>query len=248
MVKKYKIVYKNGTQKCLPTITKKGLRKINYFISRKQSYTLNVNCIRWQNERLVEMNLEEYLYGRILADIKKWDEKNIYAISFFVHSEESNEYNGYKNFPEFSIGYNTEEDCNHASQLSEERWNFAFWRQDMISIISPKCGDEGAKVLFEWYKENHIENIGVEDEGSMYDEDMNYIGKGPVGYYELLCAVSNVAKKLQTDGSIATQFGNIPVIVHDLEYPWYIAEATKNANPNGEADVFLKALKEEFPE
>lgn len=77
---------------------------------------------------------------------------------------------------------------------------------------------------------------------------MNNIGKGPVGYYELLCAVSNVAKKLQTDGSIATQFGNIPVIVHDLEYPWYIAEATKNANPNGEADVFLKALKEEFPE
>ena len=194
------------------------------------------------------MNLEEYLYNRVLPIIQSWNEENIYAISFFVYYNGANEYKGYSNFPEFSIGYNTEEDCNHASQLSEERWNFAFWRQDMTEIIEPDDNDKGAKFLFNWYKENGIENIGHQDYDNAYDENMHYIDRGPVGYYELLKAVSNVARKLQSEGKIATQFGNIPIIVHDLEYPWYIEEATENANPNGEANIFLEALRAGFPE
>ena len=198
------------------------------------------------------MDLESYLYEKVLPVIQSWEDENIYAISFFVYYNELNEYNGYSNFPEFTICYNTENNCNHAPQLSEERWNFAFWEQDTIPIIEPEnngnSANEGAKVLFDWYKENGIENIGFEDEDAMYDEEMNYIGKGPVGYYELLCVVSNVARRLQIEGKISAQFGNIPIIVHDYEYPWYIEEATKNANPNGEATTFLKAWKQGFPE
>ena len=123
-------------------------------------------------------------------------------------------------------------------------------RHGEVAIIEPEnsgnSANEGAKVLFEWYKEKGIENIGYENCDNDYDENMQYIGKGPVGYYELLQAVSNVARRLQTEGTIAAQFGNIPIIVHDMEYPWYIEEATENANPNGEADVFLKALREGF--
>lgn len=185
------------------------------------------------------MDLEKYLYSRVLPIIKGWNEKNIYAISFFVYSNQANVYKGYENFPEFSVGYNTEEDCNYASELSEERWNFAFWRQEMFEIITPDDNDEGAKYLFDWYKENGIENIGFED----YDEEMNYIGKGPVGYLELLKVVSNVARRLQLEGEIESQFGTIPIIVHEYEYPWYVEEATINANPNGEAETFLEALK-----
>lgn len=33
---------------------------------------------------------------------------------------------------------------------------------------------------------------------------------------------------------------------YELEYPWYIYEATNNANPDGEADVYLKALSDWF--
>lgn len=73
---------------------------------------------------------------------------------------------------------------------------------------------------------------------------MNYIGKGPVGHYELLGIASNVARSLQNDGVIAEHFGApIPIIIHGLEYVWYDIEATKKANPNGEADIFLKAMK-----
>ena len=194
------------------------------------------------------IKLEEYLYWKVLPVIKSWRKKDIYAISFFVVSNEAYEYDGISNVSTFSISYNTEKNCNHAPQLSEERWNFAFWEQNLTEIISADDNDEGAKFLFDWYKEKGIENIGWEDDDNIYDEDGQYIGKGPIGYYELLTAVSNVAKRLQTEGKIAAQFGAIPIIIHDLEYPWYVEEATQNANPNDEAAVFLKALREGFPE
>ena len=93
--------------------------------------------------------------------------------------------------------------------------------------------------------ENSIDNIGYEDYNACYDDEMRYIGKGPVGYYELLSEITAVAKRLQDSGFIKNKFGApIPIIIHDLEYPWYIIEATKKANPNGEADMFLAAMHE----
>ena len=93
-------------------------------------------------------------------------------------------------------------------------------------------------------KENGITNIGEEDD-DCYDENYNYIGKGPVGHYELLGLVSNVAKRLQQEAFIEKKFGRkLPIIIHGLEYAWFDIEATQNANINGEADVFLKAMKE----
>jgi len=192
------------------------------------------------------MDFEEYLYKKVSSVIKGWNEESIYAISFFVYTNESFVFNGHSNFPEFSIGYNTEKDCNYASQLSEERWNFAYWRQDMTEIITPEDNNEGARILYNWYQSRGIEDIGLEDFDNYYDENMSYIGKGPVGYYELLTVVSNVAHRLQSEGHIAKQFGSIPIIVHDLEYSWYVQEATENANPNGEAAVFLEVFRSVF--
>ena len=114
-------------------------------------------------------------------------------------------------------------------------------------IINPgEADDEGTKILFQWYQENGIENIGFEDIHGDFDRNTYYIGKGPVGFYELLTVVSNVARRMQTEGFIAGKFGSIPIIVHELEYPWYVEEATARANPNGEADVFLEALEMGF--
>ncbi|MCL2299757.1 MAG: hypothetical protein FWC27_06375, partial [Firmicutes bacterium] len=146
----------------------------------------------------------------------------------------------------FAVSYNTEDDCGQAPAYSEERWNYAFWRQDETEIIAADDNDEGMKTLFQWYKENGVENIGFEDYDNEYDKDMNYIGKGPVGYYELLTAVSKVARRMQTEGFIAGKFGSIPIIVHELEYYGLIEEATAHANPNGEADLFLEAVKRGF--
>lgn len=191
------------------------------------------------------IDIKSYLEQKIQEIISSWDEENIYAISFFVDANDSNEYDGRSNVTNFFVSYNTESDCDGAGDHDEERWNYAFWRQDETPIIDCDSEDDGIKILFDWYKEKGIENIGYEDFDSCYDEQMRYIGKGPVGCYELIAEITNVAKKLQESGFIKNKFkAPIPIIIHDLEYSWYTLEATRNANPNGEADVFFAAMKE----
>ncbi len=189
-------------------------------------------------------NIFERLYDTVKSVIATWNEDGIYAISFFVYSNESCEHNGFSNVSSFAISYNTEDDCENAGQYDEERWNYAFWRQDETSIIAPNVPNELTDMLFDWYKLNGITNIGEEDE-NCYDENCSHIGTGPVGHYELLGLVSDVAKRLQEERFIEEKFGRkLPILIHGLEYAWYDIEATKKANIHGEADVFLKAMEE----
>ncbi len=190
------------------------------------------------------INITEKIYSKVKSIMDMWLEPDIYAISFFVYSNESYEYKSFSNVSSFAISYNTESDCEGADVYDEKRWNYAFWRQDENPIIDPDEPNELTDQLFEWYKENDITNIGEEDE-DCYDNEYNYIGKGPVGHYELLQIASEVAKKLQQEGYIENHFGKkIPIIIHGLEYAWYDIEATRKANPNGEADTFIMAMKE----
>ncbi len=187
-------------------------------------------------------NIIEKIYSKVKSIMDTWCEDSIYAISFFVYSNESYEYKEFQNVSYFAISYNTEEDCEEAGQYDEERWNYAFWRQNESPIINPYEPNELNEILFDWYKENGITNIGEEDD-DCYDEDFNYIGKGPVGHYELLTMVAEVAKRLQQEGYTEQKFGKkLPIIIHGLEYEWFDIEATKNANINGEADDFLKFI------
>ena len=186
------------------------------------------------------IDLQAYLEKKIRGIISAWNEDDIYAISFFVYANEAYEYNGYSNVTQFSVSYNTEKDCSGACELSEERWNYAFWRQNETPIIEADNENEGIKFLFNWYEENGVDNIGYENYGACYDNEMRYIGN-----YELLLEITDVAKKLQDSGFVKHKFGRpIPIIIHDLEYSWYIIEATKKANSNGEADMFFAAIKE----
>lgn len=190
------------------------------------------------------IDLQKYIENKVRDIISEWDESDIYAISFFVCSNEMYEYNGYSNVTEFFISYNTEKDCEGAGELSEERWNYAFWRQNETPIIEVNNENEGMKILFDWYEENGIDNIGYEDYATSYDDEMRYIGKGPVGYFELLSEITAVAKKLQDSDFVKNKFGKpIPIIIHDLEYPWYIIEANKKVNSNGEADMFFATMR-----
>ena len=190
------------------------------------------------------INITEKIYSKVESVMETWSESDIYAISFFVYSNESYEYKNFKNVSSFAISYNTESDCEGADIYDEERWNYAFWRQDENPIIVPDEPNELTNLLFEWYKENGINNIGEEDE-DCYDEDCNYIGKGPVGHYELLQIVSEVAEKLQQESFVEKHFGKkIPIIIHGLEYAWYDIEATRKVNLNGEAEPFMVAMKE----
>lgn len=188
------------------------------------------------------MDLEKILLDKCKDIINSWQENDIYAISFLVYSNTNEVFENIENFPQFSVGYNTERYCENAPKISEERWNYAFWPQNNQVIISAE-NNEMAKHLIEWYQEMGIENPGIllDDE---YDEDFNYIGKGPVGYYELLMLVSKVARELQEDGVIKSKFGDIPILVHDLEYSWYCKNATIEANKNGQAIDFITTFYE----
>ena len=88
---------------------------------------------------------------------------------------------------EFSVSYNTENDCQGAELRSERRWNYAFWRQDESPVISTWEPTEETHQIFNWYKEQGITNIGDEPEDAFC----------PVGYEELLGLVANVARRLQ---------------------------------------------------
>ena len=190
------------------------------------------------------IDIKTALKTKIKSIIDTWDEEDIYAISFFVYSNEAYEYNGFSNVSEFMISYNTESDCEGAGELDEERWNYAFWRQDEQPIIHTDEKNPLTDMLYDWYKEQGLTNLGEEDYESSYDEG-RYIGKGPVGHYELLSLIADIAAELQNEGYIKEKFGKpLPIIIHGLEYPWYDIEATKKGNPNGEANTFLEACKE----
>ena len=47
------------------------------------------------------------------------------------------------------------------------------------------------------------------------------------------------ARELHAEGVISTTFGRpIPVLIHDLEYPAWVADLTGDANPPGLAETF----------
>lgn len=189
------------------------------------------------------IDITDKIYRRVKAIIDTWNEPDIYAISFFVYSNEAYEYKGFRNVSSFAVSFNAESDCDGAGEYSEERWNYAFWRQDEFPVIEPSQPDTLTELLFAWYSENGITDIGKEAD-DCYDSEGYYIGKGPCGHYELLSVVSDAARRIQEEGFIEGHFGRkLPIIVHGLDYAWYDIEATKNANPNGEAEVFMKAMK-----
>ncbi|MBQ7379069.1 MAG: hypothetical protein IJW70_05245 [Clostridia bacterium] len=57
--------------------------------------------------------------------------------------------------------------------------------------------------------------------------------------------VTQVAQRLQSEEYTQTRFEKkLPIIIHGLEYAWYDIEATQKANPNGQTDTFMHAMKE----
>lgn len=189
------------------------------------------------------VDISEALYNKIKSVISGWDDEDVYTVSFFVESNSSYEYNGIENVSQFCISYNTEDACPGAGIYDEERWNYAFWLQDETPIIDTDNSTGLTEMLFMWYEENGITNIGYEDEEAAYDENGIYIGKGPAGHCELLILAAKAGRRIQEEGLLEKKYGKpIPIIVHGLEYAWYDIEATRMANPHNEAKDFLKAV------
>ena len=108
-----------------------------------------ITGVNSQEEDIKVESFEKALYEKVKNEILSWNEEDIYAISFFVESNEAYEYKGFENVSMWAISFNTEEDCDGADELDEERWNYAFWRQDETMIIDVDAPNKYTDALFE---------------------------------------------------------------------------------------------------
>lgn len=170
---------------------------------------------------------KEYIMTKIKKELPRLNKDNIYVVSFFLDSNEIND-----TVPSLLISCNVENE-NNIDPLSEERWNFAFWLQNVIGIINDEDA-ESIDRLKDWYQEIGIKNPGYED--LSWDVAYNggrYIGKGPKGVFEFVNLLKEIIQELHESGYIKRVFGkSIPIIIHDLEYVWYMVDATIEANPD----------------
>jgi len=174
-----------------------------------------------------------------------WDFSDAYSITFFVYSNEMYEFNGINNITEFNISLNNETYFNtHYDEAidwivpsdkyhSIQRWDYAYLEANETRILNSKT----YPVLFEWYKQNGIDNIGFEDE-QMFEKYL-----GPVGYIELLNIIIEVGKQLQEEYLEKKCGKKIPIIIQDYEFMDCVVEATQKVNINNEAKIFFETLK-----
>lgn len=186
--------------------------------------------------------LKEYLYNEIKNYLKSIA-KDTYVISILINFNECNVYDNIENFTYVSIFSNTLSDIEDSND-EEEKWNMAFWGcNDEKYLIAD---DKSAKLLVDWYAENGVDNIGYEDDEQDYDDEMNYIGNGPNGCKELYALISEVVLNLRSDNEVAGIIADVPILIHDYEYSYYITKYIKSANPDGQAGEFLKYYEGNF--
>jgi hypothetical protein len=191
---------------------------------------------------------EDYAYNRackgILA-IKNKTAADIYALSFYFDADDDDERKAL-----LSVGYNTNacwRACTPASgqkpkwpiasSSDEAKWNHAFWIEPKGEICSLGLSRAEASLRKEW-----IHSLGLwwTDEQAQEDfESTVELGHKVMDQFVELCVV--VAKRLHDEGVITRKFGRpIPILVHELEYNYCIADATRRANPPGLTREFEK--------
>ncbi len=177
-------------------------------------------------------DFKQYLKDKIKAEISSWNKRDIYAV--YIGVSENNVVDEPLGMPfllEIGFGFG-----------GRRSWHLAAVGNgsEKYLIETPEERDG----LVSWLKGMGVGNIGYEDKDSMYNDKMEYIGKGPGGMYETLQAIVGIFKELFGEGFISEKFGkNIPVIFDNLETAWYCIEATENANPEGIADEFLTKMR-----
>ena len=193
------------------------------------------------------MKLKSFLQKRIVDALNAIEERDVYALSLFTAMSEV-EIPGEKDIlalPEVKVGYNTESECDGAEPDAEERWNSAFWQPNEMTVLS-STDEEDTETMIGWYRSLGISPVGYEDEATMYDEDMRYIGKGPSGLAEILAVLSEIVAELHRSGYIREKFGEIPVILCDPEYSPYMIQATMEANPAFTTENFKEYVSSIF--
>jgi hypothetical protein len=181
-------------------------------------------------------DFEQFCYDEIcaaLADIDTRNTPDIYVISFHVFDADDD-----PRYPVLQLGYNTRtrvaECAQSASNVEEATWNYAFWLQNEIRFIG-EAGTQGAKLLEDLLRTKGLWYSDEEDDADF--DRCEQLASDITAYF--VNAWVRIARALHTDGVIARQFsGQVPIVIHELEYYDDIAIQTRRANPPGWTNDF----------
>ena len=187
--------------------------------------------------------LETHIYNVIHREINSIGDdaaSDIYALSFWLYGDEDDPRRQVVdfNYNTLSQARDAQED---ASDPEEAKWNFAFWLQNEIVMIGDEADTAGSELREAWINERGLMYTD-EDEEADFDRCMQ-LGEKIYNEFWKICA--RVGKRLHDSGAIIARFGNsIPIIIHNLEYDDKGAAITREANPEGVADDFVKWVEE----
>lgn len=124
------------------------------------------------------------------------------------------------------------------------------WTKEDLYAISIFIENDGNQVTDFALSYNPEQNQTGEERWNYafwVQDEVNLLGfldeRPPIGYTKLLNLCAEAVATLQNEGYFRTTFHrNVPVIIHGYEYTKKELEATKKANPNGEANAFLEYM------
>jgi hypothetical protein len=182
---------------------------------------------------------------RALAAISQADIPGIYAVSFLLSDQDDD-----PRQPLLTIGYNTEAQIHNVltqpagpyfgrpADEAEARWNYAFWLQNELAVIGHTTRDPaGATLIQTWIKAS---GLWCPEPASTADEDWAEADAAAEQIDDYVTDLYvRTARQLHADGVINHTFGrSIPILIHELEYPDWVADLTDDANPPGLASAF----------
>lgn len=94
------------------------------------------------------IDLQMYLEHTLRSVIQTWKDKGVDAVSFLVCANEAYQYRGCSNVTEFSVSYHTEQESAGCGELSEERWNYAFWSQNETPVFTAGSDSDSRSGVF----------------------------------------------------------------------------------------------------
>ena len=166
----------------------------------------------------------DYVFDRVVRTyrgIPAAIRTDIYVASLFVYDEDDD-----PRLPTATPDYNTRSQAGDDETELEQRWNYAFWEQNHLSVIADSEDDPAGALLRERWVRDEL-GLWYED-GEAFDERGEPITRA---FIELLIEVT---QRLHAEGIITELFGDgVPVLIHELEYYPEIAEQSVRANPPG---------------
>jgi hypothetical protein len=164
-----------------------------------------------------------------LATLTRSDVEDAYVVSVALHNEEDD-----PRKPYLFLGLNTDQQVarneDRASDLSEARWNAAYWQDDPFTFLAEAEEDEiGSRLRREWIERLGLGFTDEEEEEADWSFIDDRAGAIDEEFRKLVVAV---VQQLHADGTVARTFGRpVPLILHEDEIFDAIATLNEAANP-----------------